>query len=328
MKGWCLILSLVVFSACIDREYEQDSSLRLKKISENEIARLSDLGVWDVWGISQQNGYFLFNSEDGMKVVPMEALGERVDPGISRSRSISEPERGFIAYDFIKEKLLEFVIERNGEVVPRILCLPREKLHLAAVRGKDFIISTGIYEEGRYFYYSMSTGEAKYYLSYPPCPNFPNMEEKTKAILYASSVLRLRPDGRAFVCGDMYSGNIEFCRIEDGNIIQIKRLCFHLPEVKIRGNESIIYKRSNLMGFSDIAASQYRVYALHSGKAYLRNNADFVTCDELMEFDWEGNLLNRYNLKIPVTSIFYNEMEHTLYAVRNKADIPLFKIEL
>ena len=82
------------------------------------------------------------------------------------------------------------------------------------------------------------------------------------------------------------------------------------------------------MGFSDIAASQYRVYALHSGKAYLRNNADFVTCDELMEFDWEGNLLNRYNLKIPVTSIFYNEMEHTLYAVRNKADIPLFKIEL
>lgn len=318
----------VFFSACVDRENEQESDLQSGEVSEREMVKLSELGIWNVWGISRQNGYFLFKAENGVKVVPITDFEKKADRQVLHSRSVNAPEQSFIAYDFIKDKLLEFVIERNGEVVPQTLGLPEREQHLAAVRGKDFIISTGLYEAGRYLYYSLATEEVKYCLSYPRHPDFPDMSEKTKAILYASSVLRLRPDGSAFVCGDMYSGNIEFCKIENDNITRVKHLCFHLPEVKIKGIEKVTYRRSNRMGFSDLAVSQDRIYALHSGKTYLRNNADFLTCNELMEFDWEGNLLGKYDLKTSVTSILYDEEEHTLYAVRNKMDVPLLKIKL
>lgn len=328
MRNWYFILMFVVFSACTDRENEQKSDLQFRKVSEREMAKLSELGIWNVWGISQQNGCFLFKAEDGVKVIPVTNFGKKADWQVLLSRSASKSEPSFIAYDFIKDKLLEFIVKRNGEAVSKTLDLPEREQHLAAVRGKDFIVSTGLYEAGRYLYYSLATGEVKYCLSYPRHPDFPDMSEKIKAVLYASSVLRLRPDGSAFVCGDMYSGNIEFCKLESDNITRVKHLCFHLPEVKIKGDEKVTYRRSNQMGFSDIAVSRDRIYALHSGKTYLRNNADFLTCNELMEFDWEGNLLGRYDLKTSVTSILYDEEEQTLYGVRNRMDIPLLEIKL
>ena len=328
MRNRFCILILIIFSACIDRKNGQESDLQSRKVVEREVAKLSELGIWDVWGISQQNGCFLFKVENGIKVVSVLDFGKDANRQDILSRTANESKQSFIAYDFVKDELLEFKVEKNGDVSPRTLDLPEGEQHLAAMKGKDFIISTGLYEVGRYRYYSLTTGEIKYCLSYPWHPDFPDMTEKTKAILYASSVLRLRPDETAFVCGDMYSGNIEFCRIEGGNITRVKSLCLHLPEIKIKESESVIYRRSNRMGFSDIAVSQDQVYALHSGKTYLRNNTDFVTCDELLEFDWDGNLLSKYDLKTSVTSILYDEKEHALYAVKNKANIPLLKIEL
>ena len=57
-----------------------------------------------------------------------------------------------------------------------------------------------------------------FHLSYPEHPVYPALREDTKAILYASTVLKVRPDNRYFVCGDMYSGNLEFCRITGDHI--------------------------------------------------------------------------------------------------------------
>jgi len=105
-------------------------------------------------------------------------------------------------------------------------------------------------------------------------------------------------------------------------------LCLHLPKVRIKGVENVIYKRDNQMGFTDVAVSQDRVYAIHSGNTYSKMNKNFTSCEELLEFDWEGNLLNIFVLKVPATSIYYDEDEHVLYAVRNKMDIPFLKIKL
>ena len=82
------------------------------------------------------------------------------------------------------------------------------------------------------------------------------------------------------------------------------------------------------MGFTDVAVSQNRVYAIHSGNTYSKMNKNFTSCEELLEFDWEGNPLNIFVLKVPATSIYYDEDEHVLYAVRNKMDIPFLKIKL
>lgn len=326
MKNIYFVLVLVAFSACNFCRNENNADFRLKEVIEKEVAKLSDFGIEDVWGITQKNGCFLFNGTNGVKIIPIADLEEKIEPLRACSNDI--PNKCFIAYDFIKENLFEFIIGKSGEVISQELGLPEGKLHIAAVKGRDFVISTGIYEEGRYFYSVQNIEESKYCLSYPLHSSFPDIAEKTKAILYASVVLRLSPDEKAFVCADMYSGNIEFCKIEGGDIISVKQLCFHLPDVKIKGRENVIYKRSNQMGFSDITVSRDRVYAIHSGKTYLKNNVDFMDCNELLEFDWEGNLLNTYNLKKSVTNILYNEEKHMLYAVKNELDIPFLTIEL
>lgn len=82
------------------------------------------------------------------------------------------------------------------------------------------------------------------------------------------------------------------------------------------------------MGFSDITVSEDRVYALHSGKTYNESGRDFYTCNELLVFDWDGNLLNTYMLDKSAVGVSYDEGENVLYAVSNVPDIPMFRIHL
>ena len=56
---------------------------------------------------------------------------------------------------------------------------------------------------------------------------------ENEGMLYASSVLRVRPDGQAFVCADMYSGVIDFCRLIPGGIerVKLERLSYPMTEI-------------------------------------------------------------------------------------------------
>ena len=82
------------------------------------------------------------------------------------------------------------------------------------------------------------------------------------------------------------------------------------------------------MGFTDVAVSEDRVYALHSGKSFREAGIYFSACEELLIFDWDGNLLERCHLPAPVTSIDYSSSESCIYAVENGQDATIIKIKL
>ena len=69
------------------------------------------------------------------------------------------------------------------------------------------------------------------------------------------------------------------------------------------------------------------VGALHSGKSFREVGNDFSACEELLIFDWDGNLLERCNLPTSVTSIDYDSSENCIYAV-NGRDVSLLRINL
>lgn len=315
------IVLILLSSSCNDLTHEENVQ-PVKKLQAEVVEQLSDQGVLDAWGIMKQNGHFIIRSSNGINLVPDKQSK-------SLSRSITPDEKGVILYNFMENKLAEYSVGHDGKLESKTVRLPEGQQHLVAARGQDFIISTGLYEDKRYLYYSNS-GEVKYFVSYPEHPDYPDMTGKVKSILYASSVLRIRPDETYFVCADMYSGTIDFCRIENKEIKLVKRLCLHVPDIRIQGiaTPKIRYTKENLMGFTDMAASQEHVYALHSGKNYREAGSNFSACDELLVFDWNGNLLNAYKLPVLATSINYNSSENIIYVTEKSQNTAILKIKL
>ena len=230
----------------------------------------------------------------------------------------------------LSETRLGDVRTRSAEPETNTIQLPDSLKTLRAVRAGDYVVATGLYSAGKYMLFDMQDQSVSYHLSYPEHPAYPEIGENTKAILYASTVLKIRPDNQAFVCGDMYSGNIEFCRITNGRIEQIASYCYHHPKVYITEGENpnVAYSRDNRFGFTDICVSEDRVYAIYSGRIYRNNEQTFQQCRTLLEYNWEGRLLNSYDLDVSLNNIAYNQVENAIYAIGADPETSLFRISI
>ncbi|WP_222860560.1 MULTISPECIES: hypothetical protein [Butyricimonas] len=199
--------------------------------------------------------------------------------------------------------------DANKELPP---CL--QERSLTSVRGDSYIISVGLHEQGRYCLYSLPERDEKYYLSYPGRPDYPGMTEKTKRILYAASILRLRPDNKAFVCMDRHSGMIEICNVENQRIDSVWRHCFYYPQLVVREKNDIsvvLYKEERFC-CRDISVSEKRIYALCFYQPHLKGN-DGVYQRMLLVIDWLGNILSAFRVDRPVTGIYFDGSDERLY---------------
>ena len=122
------------------------------------------------------------------------------------------------AFDFETGKLHRCNPSSLSRSTTPPLTLANTAIHLSAVQGDNFVISTGLYEQGRYRYYSLEDESEEYFIDYPVHPGYPDLSPYSTSILWASTVLGLRPDNQMFVCTDIRSGQIDFCRIEGKKI--------------------------------------------------------------------------------------------------------------
>lgn len=329
-----------ILLGCSDR-YAGDEGIDTVKSEKVDVIRLADLSRY---GMDDMNGFVkrghrlvlgktfttggvvrtldLDNPEEKMLVAKSETSSGRV-------RSLSS----FTSFDGVSVTALDFesgeLVENSvsplarGESQESVIKLPLGQQHLIAVKAKDFVVSTGFYEEGRYLLYSLVDGSARYFLSYPDHPDYPGLQEKTKAMLYASSILRVRPDQSAFVCADMYSGVIDFCRITADSIERVKMIRLHYPKVEIMETPSprVAYYRDNRFGFSDIAVTEDKVYALYSGKSYQEAGGQVSGGQTLLVYDWEGNLVKSCSLEEPLTNMSYDWYEKEIYGITSNGKL-------
>lgn len=238
------------------------------------------------------------------------------------------------ALDFRRGRVVETTLtslarSANGGT-ETIIQLPGGQQHLIAAKTGPFVISTGLYEEGRYLLYSVADGSARYFLSYPDHPGYPDLQEETKAMLYASNVLRIRPGGEAFVCADMYSGVIDFCRVSPAGVERVKLFYLHYPKVDISETPRprVEYYQDNHFGFTDVTVTEDRVYTLYSGKTYGEAKNHVSECQTLLVFDWDGNLLKTYDIDVPMTGVSYDMEENVIYGIGLTPDATLVKMSL
>jgi len=201
--------------------------------------------------------------------------------------------------------------------------------HLSVVQGADFILSTGLYEQGRYRYHSLADSSVHYFIDYPTHPDYPNLSPKAAGKLWASTVLRLRPDQKAFVCADIRSGQIDICRLKGNTITLVRRHCYHYPHVDIQGENAekgVAYYADNIHGFRDVAVSDERIYVLHSGRTYRDHRMGLAHCPRLLIFDWEGTLLATHALPQMTTYIAFDTEERALYGTTPDARLIRFHL--
>ncbi len=347
MKGILYVLFGGIVLGCSDR-YLNDESLNAVKSEQVEAIRLADLSQTGIYGI---NGFI----KQGNRLIVgptymQEGVAQTIDldhPAgkVLSSKAVvsSKPFRALSAFNSWDGKSVTALDFKTGELIENavspltrgiteasVIQLPRGEQHLIAVKTNDFVISTGFYGEGRYLLYSLVDGSVRYYLSYPDCPDYPVLQEKTKGMLYASSILRLRPDGQAFVCADMYSGMIDFCRVSPEGIERVKLEQLSYPKVKISETPGpqVAYKKENRFGFMDIAVTPERVYALYSGKTYARDRQGTFVSNRLLEYDWEGNLIQSFNFDVGLTGITYDEEEGFLYGITGDSKMSVVKLKL
>lgn len=322
-----------ILLGCSDR-YAGDESIntvKSNKVNAVRVADLSRVGIFDTDGFYKQGNKLIVGTStmDGfIRSLDLDHLEQdnsaaRSIPSSKRLRSLSSfnsfDGSSVTALDFIAGELVESATAplARGESKESVIRLPAGQQHLIAVKAKDLVISTGFYEEGRYLLYSLVDGSARYFLSYPETPQYPDLQQKTKAMLYGSSILRIRPDQSAFVCADMYSGLIDFCRVEADSIYRVKTVCLHYPKVNISESPSlrVAYYRDNRFGFSDIAVTNDKVYALYSGKSCQEAGSRVTECQTLLVYDWEGVLEQCITLDMNLVNIVFDPMEEMIYGI-------------
>lgn len=293
------------------------------------IASFEKWGIANPTGITKSNHLFAVTNRTGQNNISLFEINrtKRADR-ITRSRSngqafytsaLNATGEEISALNFHTGQLFVTPGNENGIAETYSIQLPSDVQHLIAAKNDRYVIATGLYEKGRYMLYSLQNPKAEYFLSYPEHPEYPDLNEYAKSVLYASSVLRIRPDGEAFACSDMRSGILDICRIRDNRIERIKLLTFYFPHVHISGstpkNLKVAYDKSTVHGFWDMAVSNDRIYVLYSGKSKKRDRYNIGHCQTLLTFDWMGNQIESRALDIPVSHICYDQEEKTLYGI-------------
>lgn len=347
MKRILYMLFGSILLGCSDR-YMDDEGINKVKGEQAEVVRLTDLsqsGIYDVSGFIKRGNQLIVGA-----TYMQEGVAQALDlyhqvRGELSSKAVtsSKPFRALSSFNSFDGKSVTALDFRTGELIEnsvtpltkgvaeeRVIQLPEGEQHLIAVKTNNLVISTGFYEKGRYLLYSLEDGSVSYCLPYPDCPDYPDLQEKTKGMLYASSVLRVRPDGQAFVCADMYSGLIDFCRLVPGGMERVKLQRLSNPRVAIAETPvtRVQYRQDNRFGFMDIAVSPERVYALYSGKTYERDRQGAFECNRLLEYDWEGNLVRSYDFDVALTGITYDDEEELLYGITGDTKMSLVSLRL
>lgn len=310
-------------------------------IITEKVADLSAFGIQEPSGLLKSGQNVIVGDRNNSYNVYRIQLSENTSEGALprlRTRSggatifhslASDGQGGWTVLDGMRGKLAGAPVLLTRSRNESVVNLPEDMRHLYAVRAGEYVIATGIYPEGRYMLYSPANGQVSYKVDYPEHPLYPELQAKTKAVLFASNVLRARPDGRAFVCADMYSGVMDICRIEGQEINLVKRLIYHYPRVQIREKGEwprVVYSKDNRFGFTDVCVTEDCIYALYSGLTYRTEKKNFQHCRTLLEIGWDGVVRTTRSVDVALTHLAYDAQEKSLYGIARNPGTNLVRL--
>lgn len=274
MKNTVLIFILLLVFGCSDDKQEtpkQDNPLfnTSRAISLNQLEEtinLEKIGIYNPTKVIKKDSLLIVLDQNGLNKISIyqengKLLGSYLPTGMGADRGLyfitmNLDSQGIIsAYDFGNDRLVEFDLNQLGQpgFGPVFTDMPKDKKHLCVAKSGSTIISTGMFDEGRYAL--MNNNSEEYFLSYPEIPSYRSINDTLRSALFASNIIKIKPDGTKFVCANMQSGIIDFCSlIPCTNITRIAELNFYSPKATVKNmrRTPVAYSTDNLFGFCDI----------------------------------------------------------------------------
>ena len=83
---------------------------------------------------------------------------------------------------------------------------------------------------------------------------------------------------------------------------------------------SVVRKSENIEGFKSISSNKGAIYSLYSGRTYKKHKDDAYVSNIVLVHDWNGNIINKYELQEDVKAISISEDNNHLYTFTEIAE--------
>ncbi len=324
MKQYLGILALVTLFSCNNggTNFEKDPTLVKLKIIDTTFFKPSRL-------TSISNSLlFLDNYEEFLIHLYDPFTKKRLYDGYHVGRGPNEilgpfsiqvtQQDTFWIHDFVLQQFHKFSL--NGDSIKML-----EKLKFNSLRilypnfiSDSTLIAINILESSKGWVIKIDTkGE---YLG--QLVSFPaNKQDYPDNILTESyqAKLQVKPGREKFVLACRYS---DILSIYDNQGILVSTYRTKYPfdpimKVSTEGQYLVMGQDDDTMiGFTDISVSKNFIFALFSGKS--RKEPNPTLSNTILQFDWDGKLLNTYTADLQILNICWSESDNTLYMIALK----------
>ena len=215
------------------------------------------------------------------------------------------------------------VIEEYYRVNTEISVLFRinhlDSTFIASVRSEEFWLAE-MNKDGTIF----ST------IDYPIRDETKDIPRIMLSILYSGSVrMSNSPDGKRVVAASGSQGVLCFMDRTDSGIKEYKQIKYQAPVVAIDPRGQATYTTDNINGFEAVESDDNYVYALYSGRTYIKYKMKSNDCEHLLVYDWEGNPVRRYILDVPIRGeMRYDKEKNRIYGLADNPEGVLIVYQL
>lgn len=197
----------------------------------------------------------------------------------------------FSTYDGNKKQLIYFnvhnIIDKNYQFEKSInINLPESIIFQSYPLNDSLILSTGIFENGRYCLYNFKSGNTTFGVEFPIDEKHRGENNYIKSMAHQGEIA-IKPDKRkfVFVCRNGY---FDICSFSQNDIILDKRKLYYLSDYKTIANSTVAHSSKSAYAFHSVEVTDNYIYMIYSGRTQDEFGSEYVAGNNILVYDWDG----------------------------------------
>jgi len=175
------------------------------------------------------------------------------------------------------------------------------------------IISTGVFETGRYCLYNKYSKAKLIKFDYPIDKEHKN-ESKIALGLAYQGLITIKPDRTRFAFAASSSGNFEIYKVLGNDFKRVSQKIYFLPKYMNDNNKGVVFLKNNKRGFISIASTGKYIYVVYSGRSREDYEMDTYNGDNILVYDWDGHPILRFKLERDIKNMALNKDGKEIFA--------------
>jgi hypothetical protein len=239
-----------------------------------------------------------------------------------------------VFYNMGQNKIQMFSVDsllNNPEIQQKtIFTIPKGNWLAGLVDVGDYYVGYGVItvNDSRFIVIHKQTGEISYQGAYPDIEAFQSLQSALKGMMFASSQLVPKPDGKKFV--SVLQGLMEIYAVSSKGELELSYKGYHYPPdfsvIQSGGGQAIAHGKNDVAGYVSVNADDKYIYVLYSDQSRANKYAsEYWYCKYLLLYDWDGKPVKGYELSNVLTYVSIDK--NTVYGMDGQMMMYVYKIE-